>query len=295
MNFDIKEDVIIGYGKSYASFGEIVQGRLSCGNDFLVTLPVDLWSTCELNCQEITGPSIVNIDGNFDKSKGVAEAILQELGLDQGKRLNIKFTRNIPIGKGLSSSTADMLAVVRAFQEVFGFIVTEKYISRLFSNIEPHDALHYFSCTAYNHRKGVLLKKMNYVPQYIIIGIDAGGTVDTKQYNKKIEYSSDDIQVYDSIYKDLVNGFMDQDDIAIARCATRSTKQHIKRSDNHFIKSIVRKLPDFAPIGILTAHSGTCVGLLYPINEKNDVLMKAEKLAKNFGNIFRVNTLKILI
>ena len=53
---------VVGYGKSFASFGEIVQGRGSDNEDFLVTLPIDLWSTCELVCSPINGPLVVECE-----------------------------------------------------------------------------------------------------------------------------------------------------------------------------------------------------------------------------------------
>ena len=171
---------LVGHGKSFASFGEIVQGRLSNGEDYLVTIPIDLWSTCELVCDPIDGASF--IDTSFSKSREVAEHMLEILGMATGVKIGITFTRNIPIGKGLSSSTADMLAVVRAFQEVFGIIVTEEFISRLFAKIEPHDGLHYPMSVVYNHRQGKLLNKLNYIPDFNIIAVDAGGELSTVEY-----------------------------------------------------------------------------------------------------------------
>ena len=148
---------LIGYGKSFASFGEIVQGRTSEGEDFLVTLPIDMWSTCELICSPINGPLIVECQ--LEKSRAVLYHILTELGILRGFQITCNLMRNIPIGKGLSSSTADMLATLRAVQEVFGFLFTESYISRLFSEIEPHDGLHFSSSVIYNHRSGHLIAK----------------------------------------------------------------------------------------------------------------------------------------
>ena len=158
---------LIGHGKSFSSFGEIVQGRFSNEDDFLVTLPIDLWSTCELICKPIDGPLVIECD--FEKSRSLLYSVLEELGIRDGFHIECVFTRNIPIGKGLSSSTADMLAALRAIQEVFGLLLKESFISRIFASIEPHDGIHYNSCVAYNHRKGVLLANYGYIPKYTIM------------------------------------------------------------------------------------------------------------------------------
>ena len=186
---------IVGYGKSFASFGEVIQGRNSQGEDFLVTLPIDLWSTCELVCTPIDGPLVVEC--RLEKSRAVLYHVLAELGIQRGFHLQCDFTRNIPIGKGLSSSTADMLATLRAVQEVFGFLFTERYISRIFADIEPHDGLHFNSSVLYDHRLGRLIENFGYIPQYTIIAVDDGGEVDTVKYNRNLTFDRKTARYFD--------------------------------------------------------------------------------------------------
>jgi uncharacterized protein involved in propanediol utilization len=284
---------LIGYGKSYASFGEIVQGRLSNGEDFLVTIPVDMWSTCELVCEPFDGPSFVK--AKLLKSKLVAEQMLKVLDMGIGNQLTIDFTRNIPIGKGLSSSTADMLAVVRAFQEVFGIIVTESFISRLFAAIEPHDGLHYYMSVIYNHRQGNLISKLNYIPDYHIIAVDNGGELSTKEYNKKLQFTTDDLSEYDALYNKLLIAFAMRDDNEIAKCAHRSTVRHIKRTGNEFLAKMVEMSLEIDTLGVLATHSGTCGGFLLPSSASEELLESVSTEAAKLGDVFRTKTLRILL
>jgi uncharacterized protein involved in propanediol utilization len=124
MNFH--SNISVGYGKAHSSFGELLQGRLKGDVDFLVTLPIDMWSICNLTSIRRNGPLVINCE--YFKSARVAEMLLDKLGIKDGYELTISFSRNIPVGKGLSSSTADMLSTIRALQEVFGFlfIITAK-------------------------------------------------------------------------------------------------------------------------------------------------------------------------
>ena len=273
---------LIGYGKSYASFGEICQGRLSNQEDFLITLPVNLWSTCELICTEIEGET--EIDCPLIKSKLVAEKMVEIMDLTNGYYIKIIFTRNIPIGKGLSSSTADMLSVARAFQEVFGVIVTEPFISNLFTEIESHDALHYYMSVVYNHRKGRILEKLNHIPLYKIIAIDEGSVIDTIEYNKKLKFTPKHLNQYDQIYRDIIDAFERKDDVRIAELTTLSAKFHAKRTNNDFIKVIhdySKKLENC--MGIITAHSGSFVGLLFPYDFSDDELKnQSQKISITF-------------
>jgi len=281
---------LIGYGKSFASFGEIVQGRLSNGEDFLVTLPIDMWSTCKLVCEPINGPSFV--DAKFPKSRAVAEHMLEVLGMSSGVSTRIDFTRNIPIGKGLSSSTADMLAVVRAFQEMFGVNITENFISQLFTKIEPHDALHYEMSVVYNHRQGKLLSKLDYIPDFNIIAVDAGGETSTEEYNKDLNFTPPLLNEYDKLYHELSLAFAKKDDIEIARCAQQSTELHVNRTGNAFLAKLLKKANDVNVLGILTTHSGTYGGVLLPGNTSDEVLDRVEAEVTEIGHVFRTKTLQ---
>ncbi|WP_353570300.1 hypothetical protein [Candidatus Albibeggiatoa sp. nov. BB20] len=284
---------LVGYGKSFASFGEIVQGRLPNGEDFLVTIPVDMWSTCELTYESIDGASTV--DATFSKSKQVAEHMLDVLDMKWGAKISIEFTRNIPIGKGLSSSTADMLAVVRAFQEVFGIVVTENFISRLFTKIEPHDGLHYYMSVAYNHRLGTLLSKLGYIPDFNIVAVDSGGELSTVEYNKNLNFTPALLAEYEALYNNLLIAFAKRDDIEIARCAQRSTELHVSRTGNTFLAKVLEKAKQVNVLGILATHSGTCGGFLLAGDATEQELQHIETEIADIGRVFRTKTLKMLL
>ncbi|OQW91216.1 MAG: hypothetical protein BWK78_05230 [Thiotrichaceae bacterium IS1] len=283
----------VGYGKSFASFGEIVQGRLSNGEDFLVTIPIDMWSICELSYEPIAGNSFVI--AKFSKSQEVAEQMLEVLGMTRGAKITIEFTRNIPIGKGLSSSTADMLAVVRAFQEVFGILVTETFISRLFAKIEPHDALHYPMSAVYNHRQGHLLNKLGYIPNFNIIAVDAGGELSTVEYNKHLNFSQEILGEYDQLYQNLLLAFTRKDDREIAHCARQSAELHVKRTRNQFLDKILKYTAQLDIIGVLATHSGTCAGLLLAGDASEVQISQLVTEAAKIGQVFHTKTLKILL
>ncbi|MGB1257745.1 MAG: hypothetical protein ACPG51_17875 [Thiolinea sp.] len=278
-----------GYGQSFASFGEIVQGRLSGGDDFLVTLPVDLWSSCHLTCSPVSGQSVINT--SFAKSKALTKQLLREFGLEHGVKLDLSFSRSIPIGKGLSSSTADMLAVVRAFQEAFNIMIPEEHISRLFSRIEPHDALHYPMSTIYNHRQGKVLKELGYIPDFTIVAVDSGGELSTVEYNKNLSYTPQLMHSYDQLYAELITAFAKYDDVAIARCAQRSTELHAERTGNQFLLNLLQKSSAMDIAGILTAHSGTCAGLLLLGDVSGDTIRSLTLEVSELGHVFCTRSL----
>lgn len=284
----------IGYGKSFASFGEIVQGRTSDEEDFLVTLPIDLWSTCELTCTPIRGPLVIECE--LPKSQATVAQVLERLGLHTGFHIGIQFTRNIPIGKGLSSSTADMLAALRALQEVFGFLLTDAFVSRLFHEIEPHDALHYNNSVVYNHRKGRLICNLEYIPSFALVCVDKGGIVDTVAYNKIKVFASKHMQAFDTLLGDLIAAFETVDDAAIADCATRSARLHVEMTEDNFLHACLEAADMDGIMGVQATHSGTCAGFLFPGDyPAEDLRCVAKKLSGKFGEaVFVTRSLSLL-
>lgn len=290
-----RSNISVGYGKSHASFGELLQGRMTCSDDFLVTLPIDMWSICNLTSIRRQGPLVINCE--YCKSAKVAELLLSKLGIATGYEITISFSRNIPVGKGLSSSTADMLSTIRALQEIFGFLLREKTISEIFSTIEPHDGLMYKSCVVYNHRKGELIKELLYIPAYWIIAIDFGGEVNTVEYNTKVVFDQPLMTAYSKLLADLVEAFNEKNDLKIAECATLSSQFHLNGHQNEHKLNVFNKCGKFLPIGIINTHSGTCLGLIYekhrPSREINSI---AQRIQEEFNlRVFVTNTLKLLI
>jgi L-threonine kinase len=284
----------VGHGKSFASFGEIVQGRTSDNEDFLVTLPIDLWSSCELTCTPIRGPLVIECD--LPKSRATVEQVLEQLGLVSGYHIGIRFARNIPVGKGLSSSTADMLAALRALQEVFGFLLTDRFVSRLFSEIEPHDALHYNNSVVYNHRKGRLIRDLQYIPSFAVICVDNGGVVDTIAYNRAKVFATAHMQAFDALLTDLIAAFELADDKAIANCATRSARLHVEMTGDKFLARCLEAACLDGAVGVQATHSGTCAGFLFSGDRPAEQLQAtADRLSEHFGkNVFTARSLTLL-
>lgn len=278
-------------GESFASFGEIAQGRRADGEDFLITLPVDLWSRCRVVCEPVVGAS--RVIAPLAKSRRVAEAYLRALGLETGIGLRLELRRDMPVGKGLSSSTADMLAVLRACEALFGVAAGEAFICRLFAAIEPHDALHYPTCVAYNHRRGRPLARFDHVPDFRIIAVDAGGAVCTQAYNRRLRFCQVRIAEDQALYERVLAAFAARDDAAIARCAQAATELQLARTGHPFLAGLLEQAAQPDVLGVITAHSGTCAGLLLPGGADAEALAQLERRVAPLGTVFHTRTLRL--
>jgi len=254
-----------------------------------------MWSICNLTSIRRNGPLVINSD--YYKSGRVAEMLLSKLGILSGYEITISFSRNIPIGKGLSSSTADMLSTIRALQEIFGFLLREKTISEIFTLIEPHDGLMYKSCVVYDHRKGELIRELVYIPNYWIIAIDFGGEISTLEYNSNLKFTKLLIDAYDELLNKLEAAFNSKDDEEIAWCATESTALHLEFQRSDLKQAVFASCKKFSPVGVINTHSGTCMGLLYDGNKSiTEINLIAQEVQKEYSlPVFVTSTLKLLV
>src|SRR5204862_6874577 len=53
------------------------------------------------------------------------------------------------------------------------------YISRVLTDVEPNDRLHYDHTSAYHHTEGRLIANFDWGPPLHILGVDEGGMLDT--------------------------------------------------------------------------------------------------------------------
>jgi len=224
----------------------------------------------------------------------MANLVLENLGLSYGEKLNFKFTRNIPVGKGLNSSTADMLAVIRALQEIYGFIASEKFISKLFNQIEPHEGLQYYTCVSHNHRKGKLINKYNHIPDFKILVVDTGGKVSTDEYNRNIKFNKKSLNFYDEILEKINFAFKKKNDNQIAKLSTQACKYHCELNKIKIFNKLYAISKQIKSLGIIKTYSGTCYGLIFPSSFKDRKLFSYYKKFNKIGKCKIIKTLKIL-
>lgn len=246
-------------GFSYGAFGELLQGILPNEKHFLITLPINLKSKAYFK------PNYSNqftVKPNHkEKVKCFANLLAEYHKVPIGGDISIE--SEIPIGKGLSSSTADIVATYRSISKIFNVTYPVEHIEQLICQIEPSDGLLYDGVVAYYHREVSLLKKFDYYPDLIIIAMDEGGIVDTVQYNQ-IKRNPSIAEKYE--FKELLSQCMDaietQDLKTIGNISTRSAELNQKYNYKPSFKDILEINYKIDGLGVICAHSGTYMGIL---------------------------------
>ncbi len=170
-------------GISYCSFGELLQGvLLEDDADFLVTLPIQKYSVSTF-VPDPGSTEIVTQPSGKTKAAALAKVILGRYGHNVGGTFYIDC--DIPIGKGLSSSSADLLATARAIEVYMGRELPLGELCRDMSGIEPTDGVMFAESVVYLQRKGVLWSRLGRLSGIQILSLDEGGTIDTLEYHRR--------------------------------------------------------------------------------------------------------------
>ncbi len=277
-------------GFSNASFGELLQGVGTDNDDFLITLPIDLHSKACFYPDAALG-NITVFPKYKSKVKKFIETFLDKFGFTASG--NIVITSDIPEGKGLSSSTADMVAAFRCMQNYLQVDIELEKVGQILREIEPSDGVLYAGSVIYKHKKCLFQKSLGVFPTTHIIAIDEGGVLDTISYNKvKKDYSIEEKTMYSLLRDDMADAFEKKDYNRVGFIAMQSALMNQKYNNKKNLINCISMLGQLGAMGLVTTHSGTCIGIILD-PEKNNVDAAYQLIKQTFpeDNIFTYKTI----
>lgn len=248
---------------------------------FLVTLPIANKSMAIFSPDD----ALIEIRGDFEreKSRQAVSLFLALHGIQSGGHLTI--TSDIPIGKGMASSSADIVASIRAASNAYHLPCSAKMISQIACKIERTDGVMYNEIVLYNPKNGRLMRKIAVFPPIVLLGIDAGGQIDTAQFHhKRTRYRScEQVRLCQALHL-LQQGAKKQSAAMIFRAATISATINQRVLPNPYFDS-VKRLADGYGGGVVIAHSGTVIGLLLDPKRltRNEIQRASQNLFKHTG------------
>lgn len=263
--------------------GEWVQGRLG-GEDFLVSCPIDIFTSITLSCQKIEGEDNrikalrQEEDGEWSYPEKAVKA-LENASFNMGLRgyfFELEINCPKPLEKGFATSSADVFGSIMALKKLFNLELSAEKFFKLGVEIEPSDSIGFPGLWKINHR-GVKLKenkKFSPAPIYLggevegkVIVIDFGGKIETTSFNNDEglnhlyeETSRESMQAYKYIRK----GIKQKNLALMARGATLSALSHQRILPKRELGTVVESLGKIKALGLVVAHSGTLMGIIYP-------------------------------
>ena len=251
----------IGIGSCYGTFGELLQGVLpEDDGDFLVSLPITASSTASFRWTPDTDGIRVQ-PAHKVKSVKIAALVLEHFRA--AKAGSLRIDSDLPEGKGLASSTADLVATARAVSNALGAVLTPALLEELLRKIEPTDGVLYPGIVAMNHRAVRLRASLGTLPALTIVGIDEGGVVDTIKFNKTPKSFSAAARREYAVLLDSITAAVARNDlVSVGKIATRSALMNQDVLPKQDLEAVLGICRDIGALGVVAAHSGTMLGIM---------------------------------
>lgn len=249
-----------GRATAFGTFGELLQGALPDERDFLVTMPIARWSTARF-VLDPSGSAVHVRPAHKLKSKRLVTAMLDRCGISGGGVLLLD--SDLPEGKGLASSSADLVATARAVGLAIGQQPDPAEIEELMRPIEPSDGVMHQGVVAFYHREVRLGAHLGHLPAMTVVGVDEGGEIETVQFNERPKaFTAKHKRAYQQLLEDLAAAIRCSDAAAIGEVATRSAQLNQRLCPKRTLEQMIDICREVGGLGVITTHSGTALGVL---------------------------------
>ena len=265
------------YGVCPASCGEFVQGVLD-NEEYLSSYAINLFSVATLE----EGKEI--IQKGPSKSRRAMELVFEKFGLpvDETKNISLNIKSQIPFGKGMASSTADIGATIKATLSMLNKTLTGEEISKLAVKIEATDSLLLNQHSIFNPLTADIKKYLGGINDAKVVILEPDDILDTKSIRMTPNYKMYKMQNKEIIKKSfelLDEGLAKNDLNLIGKACTYSGLANENIHKKPFLEKIIDISDKYGCYGVNIAHSGTVIGIL--MNKEMDDIKLIEHLRKN--------------
>ncbi len=256
-------DFTSGMARCPGTCGEWVQGARE-GIPFLIDCPIDRFSEARVTLNMLA----TGWDLPFGKTKAlqVLELLKEDLGIPSlgGK---VEFTQQLPEGKGMASSTADLTAVVAAALIALGEEPIPERLAHFVLQIEPSDSVMFPGITEIEHVHRHNHRVLGPVVPALFLALDWGGAIDTRVFNARPglaeHYRRNEVEIAKA-YSFAREGIEQTDLEKLAVAGTISARCNLEINMKSQFEPFLTWVLHKGGLGVVTAHSGTLIAGVFP-------------------------------
>lgn len=257
-------DAYYGWARCPGTCGEWIQGAKE-GTPFLIDCPVDRYVEVETSLIKVQGGQGVvpkwsdwQLSGQKTKTVKALNLLAQQFEIQS--RGTVNFRSELPVGKGMASSTADLSAAMAAVLSSLKIPWTPQDLVHIALDIEPSDPVMFPGVTEIAHQDGKYVRELgNNVPAMLLV-FDWGGTLDTQRFNARADLQEHYRKNEALIRKALAIFYegIDRSDLEkMAYAGTISAQCNQEINPKPYMQEILRLVRSLGGLGMITAHSGT--------------------------------------
>jgi len=250
----------VGTESAAGTCGELVQGFTSMGEPFHVTCPIAKTSTVTVTVRASPELMITQIDPGLSKLAQSLRLTSQLLELEP-LEIRVEHWSDLEVGKGMGSSTADIVAGARALATAAGRKLSSEQLAKIATSIESSDGSMYPGIVAFNQKTAHVVAEYPWWPQFVIVMVTPPQVFNTESANfgGKERLGTE----FDEILATLADAAVRHDTSAFADAASHSAGLNQRFVPNPYHALLEDRVADFGALGINVGHTGTVLGLLF--------------------------------
>ena len=273
-----------------ASCGEFVQGIVK-DKEYLSSYAIDRYSIVTLE------EKVEDVKKGPLKARKAIEEVFKYFHLPKKelKHISIDINSEIPVSKGMASSTADIGATIKATLNLIGKNLDEYEISRIATRIEPTDSIYIKENTIFNPLDANVIKKLGVLDTGKVLILEPDETLSTKYIRKKENYNklkNQNKYIIEYAFKLLEEGIKKKDLNLIGQACNISSIVNENIHKKRYLSEIMDISKEYGAYGVNIAHSGTVLGILLG-SDMNEEIIKAKlidkKINKKYKKIYTAN------
>lgn len=228
----------------------------------MVTCPIDLYSTATVLLRK--GAGRVGGPSDCPKAARAVTLTLERFGLD-GLDASLNIDSPIPRGKGMASSTADVVASVAATAAALGRTPDAELEADIALLVEPSDGTMLPGIALFDHVAGRVRRRLGDPPPIDMLVLEFAPGLDTIAFNAidrtaALRSRSDSFRESLSLIE---AGIASADAELIGRGASLSAMTYQDVLTKPELPQIFALADAAGAVGVNVAHSGTVVGMLF--------------------------------
>lgn len=295
-----------GYAKCPASCGEFVQGMIG-NEEYLCSYAVNLFSEVFLeerkNAEEedlirrVRGNEKKIYIRNVKKSRLAIRKVFEKFDIPQEELSNIsvKIISEVPVSKGMGSSTADIGAAIGAALDLIGKKMTPEEIAVMAASIEPTDSIFMQESVIFNPVKGQVKESIGTIDGMKVLVLEPDrylNTVDLRKNRSYREAKMKNREIIENAFRLLKKGFTENDKKMIGRACTASSLANENICRKEHLKEIISVSNEMGCYGVNIAHSGTIAAILVDSDRNCDDIkekLREKGLDRVYSNIYTLD------
>ncbi|WP_448567130.1 GHMP family kinase ATP-binding protein [Thalassotalea ganghwensis] len=194
------------------------------------------------------------------------------------------FYSDLQVARGMASSTADIVATLRCAASYFGKKLTTNEILSILSKLERSDSVFLDRLALFSSSKHEIIHQFKKMPPLYALYMHEADEVETDGTKTML------LDFYQQHYRDYLqlnhfaqHAFQECDLQAICKVATLSAQLSQQILPKLHFEQIMQAQKKFDADGVITAHTGSVIGLLYAQKPNIKILENVAQFYKELG------------